>query len=190
MNLNKFLELSAGKWFAQRTSYQLAQAECQNSKSELSIEILSPEHEQIREICQQFGLAADLTIGGTKLTWDNSVDWGKAKDQGSTVVIYLPEGANTAVGKFWGQRINSSEPLLTGQYLLGQDESLTLIVEDGDFYARERQWFASPNLRLRSSICKYAGSCLTTSFYSEIRKLSTPTQKPANQEATAATGQL
>jgi hypothetical protein len=56
-----------------------------------------------------------------------------------------------------------------GQFAIGEDEALTLTTQHGETSSEERLWFASPNLRLRTSILKEANGFSATSFCSEIR---------------------
>ena len=39
---------------------------------------------------------------------------------------------------------------------MGSDDVMTLITEDETMFSEERFWFASPNLRLRTSVLKRA----------------------------------
>ena len=61
--------------------------------------------------------------------------------------------------------------------MLAEDEALNLTLEVGDFLMEERIWFASENLRLRTSLIKGNNGYSRTAFYSEIRRL--PPQKAA-----------
>ena len=171
MNIEEFLQLCAGKWFAQRTSYYLEQGKEESSKSEITIEILGQEHPEVVKICEKHRLDPRTTLGGKKASWENSGDLGKPKQIGSTTIILVPDVDNQDTGKLL--RLSSKLPasLSWGRYILGKDEALTLTVVQGESYSEERLWFASPNLRFRTSLIKYGENFSATSFYSEIRKV-------------------
>jgi hypothetical protein len=41
MDIQEFINLCAGKWFSQRTSYQLAAQKVANNKAEITIDLLA-----------------------------------------------------------------------------------------------------------------------------------------------------
>jgi len=59
---------------------------------------------------------------------------------------------------------------------MGDDDALTLMGESETLYSEERLWFASPNLRLRTSTIKQLDGFSTASFCSEIRMGGVPAQ--------------
>lgn len=168
MDIKEFLDLSAGKWFSQRTNYLLNGSEnkAQNNKADLTIELISKDDSRVVQICQAGKINPDLSLGGTVQSWDNSVDWGKPKQAGSSTIVLIPDGENDRAGKL----LRQGDTKVCGNYILGDDEALTLVIETDDFYAEERQWFASDNLRLRTTLVKNGTGMKQTSFYSEIRK--------------------
>ncbi|ACK69033.1 conserved hypothetical protein [Gloeothece citriformis PCC 7424] len=168
MEIREFLDLWVDRWFALRTSYQLDHQKIENSKSEITVERLPIEHPEVIKLCEQYQIDPSLTLGGIKTSWDNSVDWGKSKQTGATIVVWIPTENNSATGQLL-QKNNSK--YLKGRYSLGDDEALTLIVEETDSYFEERVWFASPNLRLRNSLIKNGNGFSQTAFYSEIRRV-------------------
>lgn len=166
MNLQKFLDLSAGRWFSQRTNYLLDENKAASSKADVTIELIPADDSRALELCQKHSLDPKLVIGGTVQSWDNSVDWGKAKQVGSatTILVGNPESDRT------GKLIRPQDSEICGHYVLGEDEALTLIVETDGTYAEERQWFASDNFKMRTTVVKQNDGVRQTSFYSEIRK--------------------
>lgn len=183
MEIREFLELSEGKWFSQRTTYHLNQEQGESTKAELSIEKLLADNSEVVKLCQQHQIDPSLAWGGTKISWDNSVDWGKPKLIGSNLLVFVPDRENDKIGQFLR---SGGEPKSIGRYIIGNDRALTLIVEDGTTHAEERQWFASPNLRLRTTIVKSSGGFTQTSFYSEIRRMLPKTEQEAQDVATKA----
>ncbi|MCU0534625.1 MAG: phycobiliprotein lyase [Hydrococcus sp. Prado102] len=171
MKIEEFLEMCAGKWFSQRTSYHLDRTQVENSKSEITIERLSSDSREVVALCEQHNIDPSTTLGGTKASWDNSVDWGKTKQIGSAIVVVVPDRENPQVGKILQTAGTLSKTPVSGRYVLGNDEALTLIVEEEKTYIEERLWFASSNLRLRTSSMKNAGGFNKMAFYSEIRKI-------------------
>lgn len=166
MNLQKFLNLSAGKWFSQRTNYFLDENKSVSSKADITLEFIPPDDAQALELCQKHHLDSNLIVGGTVQSWDNSVDWGQTKQVGSATIILVRDLENDRTGKL----IRPEDAKICGRYILGEDEALTLIVETDKMYAEERQWFASDNFRMRTTVVKYSDGKKQTSFYSEIRK--------------------
>jgi phycoerythrin-associated linker protein len=169
MNPEKFLSLSAGKWFSQRTSYFLDQNQCSSSKADLTIELLTADDPRVLELAQKHSLDSNLIVGGTVQNWDNSVDWGKnAQDQqvGSAMIVLVSNPDSDTTGKL----LRPNDSKVCGHYALGADEALTLTIETDNLQAEERQWFASDNLKMRTTVVTHSNGTKQTSFYSEIRK--------------------
>ena len=166
MNLKEFLDLSAGRWFSQRTNYLLGGEKADNSKADIKIEVIPPDDSRAVQLCQKHNLDPQLSIGGTVQSWDNSVDWGKPKQVGSTTIVLIgnPNDDHTGI------LIRPEDTKVCGNYALGADQALTLTIETDELVAEERQWFASDNLKMRTTIVKYNDGKQQTSFYSEIRK--------------------
>ncbi|MCC0179305.1 phycobiliprotein lyase [Waterburya agarophytonicola K14] len=172
MDLKEFLNLSAGKWFSQRTNYFVG-GEADNSKADITIELVNPEDIKAVELCKKHNLDPQLSLGGTIQSWDNSVDWGKPKQVGSATVVLVSNSDDDTKGKL----IRPQDSKVCGHYVLGADEALTLTIKTDEMQAEERQWFASDNLRMRTTVVKFHDGRKQTSFYSEIRKA-----PPANNE--------
>ena len=180
MDIKEFLQSSAGEWFTQRTNYHLDVSKTENSKASITVEFIQPDHPQIVSLCQQNKIEPNLSLGGLKYSWDNSVDWGKPKQQGSSLLMLVPESNNPQTGKLIKASGYSNEADISGHYVLGEDEALTLIIDTDNIYTEERQWFAGENLRLRTSVTKDNNGKMQTIFYSEIRKL-TPKEAPKKE---------
>ncbi|MEO0012525.1 MAG: hypothetical protein RLZZ535_914, partial [Cyanobacteriota bacterium] len=152
MNLEKFLSLSAGRWFSQRTNYFLDQNQSASSKADITIELLAADDSRVLELCQQHNLDSNLAVGGAVQSWDNSVDWGKDKQVGSATIVLVSNPDSDTTGKL----IRPQDSQVFGQYVLGQDEALTLRIETDEMSAEERQWFASDNFKMRTTVVKYS----------------------------------
>lgn len=171
MNIKEFLELSAGNWFAQRTKYYLDKEKAENSKSDIITEILDRDNSELIRLGQENNLDSQTILAAQKVSWNNSVDLGKPKDIGSVIVIFIADRIGIQSGQFLRSDSFQSK-LIPGRYDLGKDEALTLILEREKFCFQERIWFASPNLRLRTTLSKQNNGASTTAFYSEIRRVS------------------
>ncbi len=169
MDIQAFLNLCTGKWFSQKTNYYAGAEQSQSSKADLEITLILPEEQKIKNICQNNRLNSDSSLGGLVYSWDTSVDWGKPKEIGSALMVFVPSAENSNFGKV----ITENDAYQLGSYILGQDQSLTITVETKDQNTKleERLWFASDNLRLRTTaISDRSSDTINTNFYSEIRK--------------------
>jgi phycoerythrin-associated linker protein len=175
MDIKEFITLCAGQWFSQRTSYQLAAQKVENNKSDIAIDLLPIDHAEVIALCQPHHLDTGSSLGGLKASWNNAVDWGQPKQIGSTLLVFLPTADDPSIGKL----LKSGNPSLLGHYHLRQDEALTLTIESDRGQFEERLWFASPNLRLRTTIIQHPDKTSQTVFYSEIRKMIAPSSPPS-----------
>jgi len=180
MEIRSFIELCAGNWLSQRTSYFFAQETSESQRSELAIAPLLPSDLDLIAFCQQYEIAADQTLGGWAIGWESSKDWDSPKQEGAAILVFIADPASTSTGQILrgtGSADKADKPALQGRYKLGLDEALTLSLQEGDLQAEERIWFASDNLRLRTTVFKQGENYQQTAFYSEIRKLSTPAKE-------------
>lgn len=163
MDAIEFFELSAGKWFSQRTVHNLDSGELQVGKSDLKIEILTATDPAVVKLCQQHSINAAATgLTSLRVTWDGVSDRTASKQVGSTILAIVPNPDNPREGKVLQDK-NSS------RYVMGADDVLTLITESETVHAEERLWYLMPNLRLRTSVVKQANGSQQASFCSEIR---------------------
>ncbi|MGK7927893.1 MAG: phycobiliprotein lyase [Spirulina sp.] len=165
MDIKTFVTQSEGEWFSQRTRYRVTTEQPDNSKSNLTIELLN-DHPTILQLCQQYRIDSTSPWFGMKTSWDTSVDWGKPKQVGSSFLAIVPDENNPQIGKILRSHSSSSQ----GIYAIGADGALTLTIEENDISTEERIWFASENLRLRTLLVNRGRGFMETSFYSEIRR--------------------
>ncbi|ASC70916.1 phycobiliprotein lyase [Halomicronema hongdechloris C2206] len=164
MDIVKFLENTAGKWFSQRTTHYLTTAKSQAGHSNLEIEFLASGDPAITHLCQQLTQNPAAVLCGLRIHQDSRLEGDSLAYTGSTVMVVV--GDNTGQGRLLSQTQGLAPT--RGVYHL-VDEVLTVITEDGSMRAEEQFWFANPNLRMRTSILKADDQVQMTSFCSEIR---------------------
>ncbi|HIK55054.1 MAG TPA: phycobiliprotein lyase [Synechococcales cyanobacterium M55_K2018_004] len=169
MDIIEFFQQSEGKWFSQRTSHHLDFNQSESGKSDIRIEVLPKDHAEVVRLCEQCGISPSLALCGARVAWEGTMEWDKSKRHHSTVLVAIANPDNAKEGKLLRDGINGSQSPVTGRYIMGEDDALTFITEHETLYSEERLWFASPNLRLRTSLLKRLDGFSMASFYSEIR---------------------
>ncbi len=187
MTIVEFFELSAGKWVSQRTSHHLTFQQLESGKSELQIETLPPNNPDVVNLCQRSSLEPSLAVCGVKVVWDGTMEWDKTKRTGSMVLVLMPDPETPNTGKLLRSQGGAETAGIVGRYAIGNDDALTLITENGEVCIEERVWFASPNLRFRTSILKQPNGFSMASFCSEIRMGVTKPAPYPEQSSTATT---
>jgi CpeS-like protein len=197
MDIQAFFQLCDGKWISQRTTHQLLQQNNQSGRSDLWGEILDATDGDVATLCQQLNIDHSQALCGLRLRWSEVAEAYeskfKKKDEGSALVVAIasassmatpPESAEHSSGQLL-RSINTANAG-TGTFSIGADEALTLRFEDAGTISEERIWFASPNLRLRSSSIQKDGIVCVTTFCSEIRMAApNPTPAPETTETQA-----
>lgn len=169
MDIVEFFQQSSGKWFSQRTSHHLAFKQSEGGKSELQIELLDKTDPAVIQLCEQYEMDPALALCGARVTWDGTMEWDSEKHEGSTVLVPIADPTNSNEGKLLREMGYAEKAPVAGRYVMGVDDALTLVTEYETMYSEERLWFASPNLRLRTSILKRFGGFSMATFCSEIR---------------------
>ncbi len=184
MDIQEFFQLSAGKWFSQRTSHHLAFKQAESGKSDIKIEMLSAEDPEVIKLCEQYEVDPALAWGGARVSWDGTMEWDQEKHAGSSVLVPIPDPEKPNEGQLLRNMGYAEKASVAGRYVIGSDNSFTLITEYETMYSEERIWFASENLRLRASILKRFGGFSMASFCSEIRMgVAKPQEKAADTVA-------
>jgi hypothetical protein len=173
MDIVEFFQLSSGKWFSQRTSHHLAFQQSESGKSNIVIEMLSNTAPEVIKLCEQYGIDPVLTLCSARITSDGTMEWDQKKHVRSNVLIPVTNPENLSEGQLLCEMDYAQKAPVAGRYKIGTDDSLTLMTEYESMYLEERWWFASPNLRLRTSILKQSNGFSMASFCSEIRMAAT-----------------
>ncbi len=171
MDIKEFFELSAGKWFSQKTSHHLTLKQSEHGKSDLVISVLPNDDPQVIQLCQQAGIEPSSMGISAKYTWKGTMQWdagqqSTSNQQGESIAIIIPDTPGSSTGKLF--RSGTTTPVAVN-YSLGEDDALTLITADEHQRAEERVWFESNNVRLRTTIMTQPNGDAMASFYSEIR---------------------
>lgn len=182
MNIVEFFEQSSGKWFSQRSSHHLAFKQSEAGKSDIVIEMLDRSAPEVIKLCEQYSVDPATALCGARVSWDGTMEWDEEKHSGSTVLVPIADPEKANEGKLLREMGYAEKAPVAGRYVMGDDGALTLITEYDTMYSEERLWFASPNLRLRTSILKRFGGFSMASFCSEIRMgVAKPQEQSAGQ---------
>jgi hypothetical protein len=187
MDIKEFFEQSAGKWFSQRTSHHLAFRQAENGKSNIIIEMLAADAPEVVKLCELYNVEPQRALCGARVTWDGLMEWDEDKEKhtGSTVLVPVPDPDKPNEGQLLREMGYAEKAPVAGRYIMGSDDALMLITDYETMYSEERLWFASPNLRLRTSILKRFGGFSMTSLSSEIRMGVGQAQQKAEEAANA-----
>ena len=184
MNIEEFFDLSVGKWFAHRSSHNLSAQESQEGKSDIFIEKLSTSHSKIVELCEQYQVLSSSRTFGVKINWNDTTKLNQ-KETGSTILAFVPNEENNSEGKLL-RPFNTGDKPVAGHYIMGSDEALSLIVQNGAISTEERIWFVHKNVRMRVSRVKNSCGLNIATFTSEIRMGGTPPDAKISQKAKLA----
>lgn len=169
MDITEFFQQSAGKWFSQRTSHHLAFKQAESGQSNIVIEMLAKDDPAVIELCKQYEFDPALALCGARVSWDGTMAWDEEKHSGAAVLVPIADPDQPNQGKLLRDMGYAEKTPVAGKYMMGPDDALTLITEYETMYSEERLWFASPNLRLRTSILKRFGGFSMATLCSEIR---------------------
>lgn len=171
MDAMEFFQHSAGQWRSQRTTHHLAFRRTETGGSKIYVEALAPDNPKIIEICNLHQVDPALAVGGAFVSWDGSMAWDKEDEnhEGTTIFALIPDADNPQKGKLLRDRGYAETVPVAGQYQIDEEDALVLITEYETMTSIERFWFASPNVRMRTSTVNWFGGANKTTFCIEMR---------------------
>jgi hypothetical protein len=167
----EFFQLSSGRWRSLRTTHHLAFRRCEVGESEIQVESLAANHPKVIEICELHQIAPHLAIGGAFVSWKGGMAWDKEDEnhEGSTVFALIPDVDSPHQGILLRERGYAEIVPVAGHYQMDDEDGLVLTTDYETMSSIERFWFASPNLRMRTSTVKRFGGFSTTTFCTEFQ---------------------
>lgn len=172
MDAMEFFQRSAGTWRSQRTTHHLAFRRAEMGASEIQVQALAKEDPRIVELCQMHAVDPALAIGGAYVSWNGTMAWDRNDEEphaGTTVFALVPDKNVPNEGKILRERGYAEIVPIVGHYQMDEDDGLIMTTEYDTMSSVERFWFASADLRLRSSTVKRFGGFSTASFCAESR---------------------
>ncbi len=167
----EFFRRSAGKWRSQRTTHHLPFRRAETGDSDILVRTLAADSSEVVEICQLHNIDPSLAMGGAFVRWEASMAWDKEDENhaGTTVFALVPESDDLRTGKLLRERGYAEIVPVVGHFEMDDEDGLILITDYETMSIFERFWFASPNLRLRTSTVKRFGGFNTATFCAEVR---------------------
>ncbi len=176
MDISTFVELSHGEWRSMRSGHSLAFQYFEEVLSEVKIQCLDKNDKSVAELASSVERIKGELIAPFSMAWEAESDWEPddptAVSSGQCILIpYQIDESHGHIIRSVGYA--EAEQAIT-DYSFSSDGTLILRTVYGQSIAEERIWFASDNVRCRSSILKTSegSGILQTSFASEVRKLS------------------
>ncbi len=186
MDAKEFFQHSAGQWKSQRTTHHLPFRRAETGGSDIYVEYLDKAHPKVVEICEIHDTDPNLTVGGAFVSWNGSMAWDKEDEnhEGTTVFALVPEAEDPRKGKLLRERGYAEIVPVAGHYEMDDEEGLVLVTEYETMSIIERFWFASPDIRMRTSTVKRFGGFNTATFCIEVRAKPEENESPQSNNLT------
>jgi phycoerythrin-associated linker protein len=175
MDIDQFVAKSIGLWRSMRSGHSLAFQQFEDVLSTISISAAQENDPEIINFLLTNKKADSSKISSPfKMTWEAESDWNTEEESvssGSCILIPLP--VSSSAGLLFRSVGYAEEESAISEYLFLGDGTFILNTKYGQSIAEERIWFASDNLRCRSSVIRTSSGAgiLQTSFASEVRKI-------------------
>ena len=171
MDAMEFFVSSAGEWRSQRSTHHLAFRQAEIGDSNIQVTALGADDERVAQICKMHEVDPSRAAGGAFVTWHGTMAWDKDDEnhQGSTVFAIVPDPENPRQGLMLRERGYAEITPVAGRFEMDDEDALLLITEYETMSSIERFWFATPNVRMRTSAVKRFGGFSTSTFCTEVR---------------------
>jgi len=152
-NAMAFFAQSAGHWRSQRTSHHLLHRRAESGTSHIQVATLPADDHRLVAIAHLHNQLPETIRGGCHVRWLGSMAWDRAGEdhQGETVFALIPTDEKGREGKLLRDRGYAETAAVAGQFRMDDDDGLELITTYETMGSRERFWFVSPHVRLRTS---------------------------------------
>ncbi len=176
MKIEHFVAQSLGKWRSMRSSHSLAFKQFEEVVSNIEIQSVDVLRADVRELLESFNFSEEQAVSPFTIKWEADSNWGAQNEdrynKGSTILI--PIERKEKEGLFIRSMGYTEKIKTLSKYKFLSDGTLILSTKYNESLAEERIWFASKNVRCRSSIVSTSNgsAIIQASFCSEIRVIS------------------
>jgi len=175
MDIAKFVDISQGEWISMRSGHSLAFKQFEEIVSRVKIKLLNLKDSNIEKLLASSQFKTSDVVSPFKIEWEAESDWNnEGSDSISSGTCYLiPIPVSTSKGNMLRSIGYAEKISAVSNYTFLNDGTFCITTKYDYTITEERIWFASDNLRCRSSITSSLENkgILQTSFASEIRKL-------------------
>ena len=175
MRIDEFINRSIGEWKSMRTGHTLSFYQFENIISKINVQALRVSDPEVKICLDIHEHSKNNLVSPFKMYWEGESDWKgnheSALSSGSCVLVPIPSSESEGIILRSQGYMEKTKALSSYKFL--PDETLILVTSYSHSITEERIWFASNNVRCRSSIVKTKGSeaLLQTSFASEVRRI-------------------
>jgi CpeS-like protein len=169
-NMMEFFQKSAGTWFTQRTVHHFeAVTADQSGESNISIEVLTPDHDQIQEVCAKQGVDPARAKGGASFLWQDNQDKKALDPDRAAVLVDVPDDDSGQSGKLLRNQGYVERIPVVSRYWFGRDGILTIDTDYDNNQGQERCWFINHDFRVRVSTVRNNNGVHIMTYCSERR---------------------
>ena len=179
MTIEQFIAQSEGSWRSMRSGHSLAFQQFEEVLSEITIEKIDKNNEGVNDLYQNHKQKEDEVytfIQPFKMSWSAESDWepDDPSEVSSGTCIIIPLKKDERSGFLIRSLGYAESQIAKSSYQFSSDGTLILKTHYEQSIAEEKIWFASENVRCRSSILKTSegSGILQTSFASEVKRIS------------------
>ena len=176
MEIEEFVNKSAGQWSSMRSGHSLAFKQFEEIVSDIRINLLSKNDTRIQKYLAIVGYSQEKIISPFEIAWTGQSNWEDNSEiqkqvTGHSLLIPIKHSINSGIilrSKGYAEDIQAIT-----EYRISSDETIIFSSTYQQTIAEERIWFVHQNVRCRSSVIrsKGKGAILQTSFASEVRKV-------------------
>mgnify|MGYP001793748950 CR=1 FL=1 len=172
MDAITFFQQSAGRWSSSRTTHHLAFKRSEIGESNIEVQSLEADSPQIIALCEMHQIDPAMAVGGSRVNWLGTMAWDKQDEEnheGNTVFAIIPDEDNPTKGRLLRERGYAEIVPVVGRFHMDDLGGLVLTTEYETMSSIERFWFATPNMRMRTSTLQRFGGFNSASFCVETR---------------------
>jgi len=176
MSIENFVSKSEGEWNSMRSGHSLAFRQFEEIVSNIKIKILSTYDQRVLDLIKNSEQDNNKVVSPFFIEWKAESNWGEtsSENNSSGYSLLIPIEKSQKDGILLRSMGYAEQIQAISNYHFLSDGTLFLSTEYSSSIAEERIWFASKNVRCRSSLIRSTNSSaiIQTSHASEVRRLS------------------
>lgn len=165
-----FFRKSHGTWYTQRTVHHFDAVTDQSGESKLHVNVLTPDDDQIKIVCESQGIDPGKAASGASFMWQEHKKYTAEPDPDkAAVLVDVPDDETGRSGKLLRNQGYVERIPVVSRYWFGQDGILTIDTDYETNQGQERCWFMTDDFRVRVSTVRMLNGIYLMTYCSERR---------------------